>query len=231
MHTIYLIEDDPKITHLLADHLKKYDYEVVVPTAFEQLKQQFQLCSPSLVLLDINLPKYDGFYWCRQFRTISNCPIIFISARAGEMDQVMAIENGGDDYITKPFHFEVVMAKVKSLLRRTYGEYASAKNGKLLEIEGLSLAYDQHSLSYKTKTVDLSKREFTLVESFLENPGKVISRDDLLDRLWDDVQFVDDNTLSVNITRVRKKLAELGINESIETIRGIGYKLSVTWRD
>lgn len=231
MHSIFLIEDDPKIAHLLKEHLERYNYTVQIPTNFDQLKQQFIELQPSLVLLDINLPKFDGYYWCRQFRMISNCPIIFISARAGEMDQVMAIENGGDDYITKPFHFEVVMAKIKGLIRRTYGEYASTKNSNIIDLEGVTLSIDQHILSYNAQSIDLTKREFTLLETLFQNPGTIINRDTLLENMWDDIQFVDDNTLSVNMTRVRKKLADLGITDSIETVRGVGYKLSITWRD
>ncbi|MEH6941880.1 response regulator transcription factor [Bacillus sp. JJ722] len=231
MHSIFIVEDDPKIAQLLKEHLERYDYAVHIATAFDHLKQQLIEINPSLVLLDINLPKYDGYYWCRQFRTVSNCPIIFISARAGEMDQVMAIENGGDDYITKPFHFDIVIAKIKGLIRRTYGEYAVNNSSKMIDIDGLTLAVDQHTLSYKQQQTDLSKREFTLLETFFSQPGNIINRETLLENLWDDIQFVDDNTLSVNITRVRKKLADLGIEDAIETVRGLGYKLNVTWRE
>ncbi|MGM9925805.1 MAG: winged helix-turn-helix domain-containing protein [Bacillus sp. (in: firmicutes)] len=231
MHSIFLVEDDRKIAQLLKEHLERYDYTVHIAADFDHLKQQFIDIGPSLVLLDINLPKYDGYYWCRQFRSVSNCPIIFISARAGEMDQVMAIENGGDDYITKPFHFEVVMAKIKGIIRRTYGEYAAAKSANLIDVHGLTLSVDQHVLSFKQQQVELTKREFTLLETFLLHPGDIITRETLLENLWDDIQFVDDNTLSVNITRVRKKLADLGIADAIETVRGLGYKLMVTWGD
>lgn len=231
MHSIFIVEDDPKIAMLLKEHLERYDYVVHTTASFENLKQDVIELNPSLILLDINLPKYDGYYWCRQFRSVSTCPIIFISARAGEMDQVMAIENGGDDYITKPFHFEVVMAKIKGLIRRTYGEYALNQNTNLMDIDGLVLSIDQHTLSYQQQQTELSKREFTLLEALFSQPEKIISRDTLLEKLWDDIQFVDDNTLSVNITRVRKKLADLGIHDAIETVRGMGYKLNITWRD
>ncbi|QPA31404.1 response regulator transcription factor [Thermaerobacillus caldiproteolyticus] len=231
MHTILIVEDDYKIASMLKEHIEKYEYKVHIASQFTDIKKEFVEFCPHLVLLDINLPRFDGFYWCRQIRTISNCPIIFISARSDEMNQIMAIENGADDYITKPFNFDLVMAKIKSLLRRTYGSYANPLQPHIYEVSGLYLLYDQHMVQWNQYTIELTKKEFTLLERLLKKAGKIVSREELLESLWDDVDFVDDNTLSVNITRVRKKLQQLGIKNAIETVRGTGYKIVDTWSE
>jgi two-component system, OmpR family, response regulator len=141
----------------------------------------------------------------------------------------MAIENGGDDYITKPFNLDLVMAKIKSLLRRTYGSYAAPMQPRVYEVSGLYFLYDQHMAQWKDKTIELTKKEFILLERLAKKVEKIVSREELLESLWDDAEFVDDNTLSVNIARVRKKLQQIGIEQAIETVRGVGYKLIKTW--
>lgn len=229
MKKIYLIEDDPKIAGLLQDYLKKYEYDVIRAQSFDQIIEEFKLTDPHLVLMDINLPRYDGFYWCRKIRSISNCPIIFISARDSGMDQVMAIENGGDDYITKPFDFDVVQAKIKGIIRRIYGEYAVNRQSESIEIDGLQLHLTAMEATFQAKTAFLTKNEFILLKSFADQLNNVLSRTYLLENLWDDEHFVDDNTLSVNITRLRKKLDGIGIYNSIQTVRGAGYKMINTW--
>jgi len=182
-----------------------------------------------LVLLDINLPSYDGFYWCRQIRQESTCPVIFISARTGEMDQVMALENGGDDFITKPFHPELVLAKINSQLRRAYGEYASTTKERIIEQEGLQLYLERLEIHFDGQIAMLTKKEADILEALLSRYPRVAGREDLLEKLWDDQAFVDENTLNVNVTRVRKKLLEIGIKDAIETVRGVGYRLMITW--
>lgn len=229
MYKIFIVEDDPKLAQFLRNTLQKYDFTAYVVTNFSHLLDEFINYEPHLVLLDINLPSYDGFYWCRQIRMLSTCPVIFISARTGEMDQVMALENGGDDYITKPFHPEVVLAKVRSQLRRAYGEYATTQTERVLELNGLKLYPERFELSLKDESIPLSKKESDLIEMLMERHPKVAGRTDLLEKLWDDETFVDENTLNVNITRVRSRLAELGITNAIETIRKVGYQLHVTW--
>lgn len=229
MHKVMIVEDDPKIARHLSDLLQKYGFEANMITQFNNISEEFQSYNPHLVLLDINLPYYDGFYWCRQIRLISTCPVIFISARTGEMDQVMALENGGDDFITKPFHPEVVMAKVRSQIRRAYGEYAFANQERMINQQGLQLYPERLELTYQKRTVLLTKKEAEIIEMLMERYPRVAGREDLLAKLWDDQTFVDENTLNVNITRVRKKLMELGIEDAVETIRGVGYRLQVTW--
>lgn len=233
MYKIMIVEDDDKIAGILDDYLDKYGYEAIRATDYRNVKQSFIDIEPHLVLLDINLPQFDGFYWCRQIRTVSNAPILFLSARAGEMDQVMAIENGGDDYVTKPFHLEIVMAKIKSALRRSYGEYASLGQTMpdVIDVDRLTLDRGKGVLEWNGRKADLSRNEAKLLEELMRNAGRIIAREQLLEALWDDVTFVDDNTLNVNVTRVRKKLEEIGIDKAIDTVRGQGYRLLVTWRE
>lgn len=223
---ILICEDDPKLCKLLCQYLEKYGYVTEVVTNFNLVMETFHAHQPHLVLLDVNLPKYDGFYWCRQIRLVSKCPIVFISARDGEMDQVMALEYGADDYITKPFHYEVVMAKIRSQLRRVYGEYAPEPQERTVESGGLTLYAERMELLWQGETVSLTKREALLMELLLHRYPRVVSRELMLDKLWDE-SFVDENTLNVNIARVRKKLQELGLEDAVETIRGAGYRLSL----
>ncbi|WP_028551059.1 response regulator transcription factor [Paenibacillus sp. UNC451MF] len=233
MYRILIVEDDDKIASILQSHMDKFGYSALRVTDFRDIKQAYLSHKPDMVLLDINLPHYDGFYWCRQIRTVSNVPIIFLSARVGEMDQVMAIENGGDDYITKPFHLDVVIAKVKSVLRRTYGEYAgtSPMPRDIQNVAGLTLDASKNMMEWKGCKIDLSRNEFLLLDCLVRQADQIVTRESLLEALWDDIDFVDDNTLTVNVTRVRKKLEDIGIVKAIETIRGQGYRLNTSWGD
>lgn len=226
-----IVEDDKKISKLLQSYINKYGYEANIAKNFELILEQFEEIQPDLVLLDINLPNFDGFYWCRQIRTVSTCPIIFISARSGEMEQVMALENGADDYITKPFYYEVVMAKIRSHLRRIYGEYAPKPEERIVQKAGLKLYPEKMELKLNTITCALTKKETVLMEALLQRSPNIVSRQKILEKLWDDYTYVDDNTLSVNITRVRKKLESMGIKNSLETVRGAGYRLKITWNN
>lgn len=229
MQRIFIVEDDEKIADHLAREVQKYGYDVLIGIDFTNIMNEFNVYQPHLVLLDINLPSYDGFYWCRQIRQVSTCPVIFISARTGEMDQVMALENGGDDFITKPFSPEIVLAKIRSQLRRAYGEYATQNQERIVEQKGLQLFPERLEISFNNKTISVTKNEADIIEVLLERFPRVAGREDLLEKLWDDQTFVDENTLNVNITRVRKKLLEVGIADAVETIRGVGYRLHVTW--
>ncbi|AYV72026.1 response regulator transcription factor [Bacillus sp. PK3-056] len=231
MQKIMIIEDDVKIAEHLSAYIKKYQYEVITAIDFETIMATFRREKPDLILLDINLPSFDGYYWCRQIRKESLCPVIFISARTGEMDQVMAIENGGDDFITKPFHPDIVMAKIRSQLRRAYGEYALKQEERVLHEGDLSLYPERFELRFKDKVTQLTKKETDIIESLLDRYPRVAGRQDLLAKLWDDEAYVDENTLNVNITRVRKKFQELGIEEAVETVRGAGYRLRPTWKE
>ncbi len=231
MQKIMIVEDDPKIAVHLKTHIEKYGYYVTCVNDFEHVMNMFYETNPNLVLLDINLPSFDGYYWCRQIRKESVCPVIFLSARIGEMDQVMALENGGDDYITKPFSAEIVIAKIRSQLRRAYGEYATIPENRVLENEGLKFFPERLELTFGSKHISLSKKEADIIESLMERYPRVAGREDLLEKLWDDQSYVDENTLNVNITRVRKKFHEIGLEDAVETVRGAGYRLNVSWKE
>lgn len=231
MQKIMIVEDDPKIHTLLKQHIEKYGYAAEIADDFDNIIGQFNEIEPDLVLLDVNLPKFDGFYWCRQIRQVSTCPILFISAREGKMEQVMALENGADDYITKPFHYEIVMAKIASHLRRAYGSYAPKAAERTLELHGLVLYPERLECTLQDTKVELLKKESLLLEILIERYPRVVSRDRILEKLWDDQHFVDENTLNVYVTRLRKKLKDLGIEDAVETARGAGYRLKISWED
>jgi DNA-binding response OmpR family regulator len=224
-----IIEDDKKLSQLIKLHLERYSYKTYLIEDFSNIKAEFIKNKPKVVLMDINLPFFDGFYWCRDIRTISNVPIIFISARDSDMDQVMAIENGGDDFITKPFSYDVLIAKLKGVIRRVYGSYSD--NNEVLEIDSLIIYINKNVVEFNGKNVELSKNEFLLLHVLLKNVNKIVSRDTLLEILWNDIDFVDDNTLSVNMTRLRKRLEQLQLKNVIETKRGLGYKLINNWNE
>ncbi|WP_223069182.1 response regulator transcription factor [Paenibacillus caui] len=231
MFKIFIVEDDKRLVSLLKEHLHKFGYAARDVDDFESVRSEFESYDPHLVLLDINLPKYDGFYWCRQIRSLSTCPVLFISARDSKMDQVMALENGADDYLTKPFDYEIAVAKINSQLRRAYGSYAATQQQRIVTVAGLTLELDRLYLTLKEHKVELSHTEAKILDELMARPEQIVSRDRLLDKIWDDQAFVDDNTLNVYVTRVRKKLMSLGIREAIQTVRGQGYRLIPNWED
>ncbi|WP_123039522.1 response regulator transcription factor [Cohnella candidum] len=229
MYRILIVEDDDKIGAILRSCMEKYGFEAQVASRFRDITGEFAEYGPHLVLMDIHLPYFDGFYWCRQIRLRSNAPILFLSARSGEMDQVMAIENGGDDYVTKPIHMDLLMAKIRAALRRAYGEYAASPAGAdaqdALTANGLTLYGQRSELEWSGRRVPLTQNERLLAAALIRASERVVSREELLEALWDDAEFVDDNTLTVNVTRLRKKLDELGLPGAVDTVRGQGYRL------
>lgn len=221
MFRVMIVEDDLKIREIILENIKKWGYEGRAVEDFDQVLETFINYQPHLVLLDINLPSFDGFYWCGKIREISKAPIIFISSRNTNMDIVMAVNMGGDDFVKKPFSLEVLMAKVSALLRRTYSYVNTSTN--LLEHEGVVLNLNDNHIMYKDQKLDLTKNEFQILNILMKNNGYVVSREQIMQKLWEDESFVDDNTLTVNINRLRKKLADLGIKDFIKTKRGQGY--------
>lgn len=223
-----ICEDDPKLSELLKGHIMKYGFDAFIVEDFGAVLQVFRRIEPQLVIMDVNLPQYDGFYWCRQIRSLSTCPIIFISARSGGMDQVMALEYGADDYITKPLQVDVLIAKIRSQLRRVYGEYAVQAEERTVQKAGLTLYPERMELHFDGVAVLLTKKEAVLLEALINHYPRVAAREELLELLWDDQNYVDENTLNVNVNRARKKLMEIGLPDGIETVRGAGYRLQVT---
>lgn len=221
MFKIMLVEDDPKLRHLILENLNKWGFEGWATEDFHLLLQDFLRIEPHLVLMDINLPAYDGFYWCSKIRELSQVPVLFISSRDSNMDIIMAINMGGDDYIIKPFSLEVLMAKINALLRRTYS-YIDAET-MAIEYHGVVLNLKDNHLRYQEEVVELTRNEFKIAYLLMKSQGRVVSRDQLMRGLWEDESFVDDNTLTVNINRLRRKLMAVGLNDFIQTRKGQGY--------
>lgn len=222
MYRILVVEDDKVISEQIGKYLGKWGYEVETVKDFADVMGQFVTCEPQLVLLDIGLPFYNGYYWCSEIRKVSQVPIIFISSASDNMNVVMAVNMGGDDFVVKPFDLEILQAKIQALLRRAY---AFTAPGTVLEYQGVLLNMTDMSLSCCKNRVDLTKNEFRILQTLFEASGGVVSRDMLMKRLWDDECFVDDNTLTVNINRLRKRLAQVGLAELIQTKKGVGYLL------
>ncbi len=216
-----IVEDERTIADSVAETLGKWGFQTVLTEDFDQVLAQFVKEQPQLILLDINLPSYDGFYWCRQIRELSKVPIMFLSSRTTPMDIVMAMNMGGDDFIQKPFYTEVLLAKMNALLRRTYS-YAELGQD-VLEHDGVVLNLRDGHMLCGGQQAELTKNEFHILRLLMQHQGSILTRDKIMRSLWKDESFVDDNTLTVNITRLRKKLAELGKESFIVTRKGEGY--------
>ncbi len=233
MYRIMIIEDDGQLREQMSQILSVYGYQIEEVQDFHKVEEQFLESKPDLVVLDINLPYYDGNYYCRIFRRHSNVPIIITSARNSEMSQILSIELGADDYIVKPFPVELFMTKVNAMIRRSYGDYAQDTTDTRNDLEnnlgsgGLYLDEKSFKITAEDMVIELSKNEFKLMKAFLMKPNEVLTREGLLEELWDQSDFVDDNTLTVNITRLRGKLTELGYEDCIKTKRGVGYVFSI----
>jgi two-component system, OmpR family, response regulator protein BraR/BceR len=220
MYKVLIVEDDLIIAKAVKSHIKSWGLEAECVTDFKDVLAAFVSYSPQLVLLDISLPFFNGYHWCSEIRRLSKVPIIFISSVSDNMNIVMAMNMGGDDFIAKPFDLNVLTAKVQALLRRTY-DFAGQTN--LIEHNGAILNTSDSTLNYEGSKIELSKNENRILQVLLENKGKAVSRDTLMTRLWETDSYIDDNTLTVNITRLRKKLHEEGLSDFIMTKKGIGY--------
>lgn len=220
MYKILVVEDDPTIAAILKEQLCKWGYEAEIILDFNNVMDQFVKYDPQLVILDITLPFYNGFHWCMEIRKISKVPIIFASSASDNMNLIMAINMGADDFIAKPFDINVVVAKIQALLRRTYSFQGQVN---ILENNGAVLNLGDITLTYKNNKLDLSKNEFKILQILLENKNKAVSRDDIMKQLWESDSFIDDNTLTVNVTRLRKRLEDIGLVDFIKTKKGIGY--------
>ncbi|HFI0771407.1 TPA: response regulator transcription factor [Streptococcus suis] len=222
MQKILVIEDDKTISQLVAKNLINWGYQVQEVQDFQMVLEQMEEFQPHLILLDIGLPFFNGYYWCQEIRKTSRVPIMFLSSHDQPMDIVMAINMGADDYVTKPFEMTVLLAKIQGLLRRTY-DFVGEQS--LLWFEEVSLDLKSMQVSYGQDVEELTRNEFQILRVLFEHGKEVVSREELMRELWNSDIFVDDNTLSVNIARLRKKLAELGLPDVIATKKGVGYGL------
>ena len=220
MAKILIVEDDKIIVREMKKYMENWGYEAATIQNFKEILSEFAAFSPQLVLMDISLPFYSGYYWCEKIRQISKVPIIFVSSASDNMNIIMAVNMGGDDFIAKPFDFQVLMAKIQAILRRTYD---FADNSNLIEHKGLIFNLSDLTVLYNGKKAELTKNEARILQQLLEKKGKIVSRDSLMMRLWETDSFVDDNTLSVNVNRLRKKLEQLGLESFITTKKGAGY--------
>ncbi|WP_192986556.1 response regulator transcription factor [Carnobacterium mobile] len=223
MFKIMIVEDDLTIAHVLRDELQRWQYEAIVVTDFNTIIEEFTDKAPQLVLMDIQLPYFNGYYWCQEIRKFSQVPIIFISSRSENMDIVMAIQMGADDFISKPFDLTVAVAKVQALLRRTY-DFNEAEN--FLTYQQAILKLGESKFQYQEQEIELTRNELKIMELLFLSKGEYVSREDIMVKLWEDESFIDDNTLAVNIARLRKKLTALGLKDFILTKKGWGYGLS-----
>ncbi|WP_346896518.1 response regulator transcription factor [Clostridium sp. UBA7503] len=220
MKEILLVEDDLDLSKELSLSLSKWGFKANVIENFDRILKEFIEKNPQLVIMDVNLPYYDGFYWCKKIREVSKVPIIFLSSRDCNMDLVMGINNGGDDYITKPFSMEVLITKINALLRRTY-DYAG--NDSIMYYNNAVLDMERCTFKYGNNIIELTKNEIKILSVLIKSRGKIVSRDRLMMSLWNDDEFVSDNTLTVNVTRLRNKIKEIGLDDFIKTKKGIGY--------
>lgn len=218
---VLMIEDDVSILTLIQERFATWMIDVVGIDDFQHIMQAFEQHESQLVLIDIQLPIYDGFHWCREIRQQSNVPIIFLSSRDHPMDMVMAMQMGADDFVQKPFHIDVLIAKVQALLRRTY-DYKETTTA-IEQWCGAQLQYDRAIVTHGAQQVELTKNELFILRVLLAQKGSIVSRDDLIRKLWDDERFVNDNTLTVNVNRLRQKLEEIGLHNVIVTKKGLGY--------
>lgn len=218
---ILLIEDDVVIASQIKKDFASWNYTVETPMDFHEVLKDFEAIEPQLVMIDIQLPAFDGFHWCRQIRAISTVPILFLSSRDQPLDMVMAMQMGADDYVQKPFHMDVLRSKVQALLRRTY-DYQEVKEANN-QFHDAQVDYAASTISKGEQVIELTKNEQFILKVLLESPDEIVSRDDLMKRLWDDARFVNDNTLTVNVNRLRGKLEELGLVDVIVTKKGLGY--------
>ena len=222
MYKILIVEDDEVIAKTLKVHLEKWGYEAVCVQDFNHVMECFVKEQPSIVLMDIGLPFFNGYHWCTQIRNISQVPVIFLSSMSDNMNIVMAMNMGGDDFIPKPFDLEVLTAKIQALLRRSYDFTGTSS---MLEHKGAVLNLLNATLTWNGGQIELTKNELKILQTLMEHKEKIVSREELMEKLWESDAYVDENTLSVNVNRLRKKLSSVGLDDFILTKKGIGYRI------
>lgn len=223
MSKIFIVEDEKTIRDELNIFLSRYGYEIEAPDSFENIIENIKKSNADLILLDINLPIFDGYYICREVRKFSEVPIIVVTSRDSDIDELMSMNLGADDFVTKPYNTQILLARIESILKRIN---RSLKTTDVLEYNDMKVNLSNGTVSYNNETVEITKNELKILSYLIKNKGKIVSREKLMNYLWDCEMFIDDNTLSVNVTRIRKKLEEIGLKNVIETRRGLGYIIS-----
>ena len=222
MYKILIVEDDKTIANAVKKHVETWGYQAYATQNFQNVMEDFAREHPQLVILDITLPFYNGYHWCSEIRKVSKVPILFLSSAADNMNIIMAMQMGGDDFVAKPFDLTVLTAKIQALLRRSYD---FAGQTRIMEHCGVILNLADATLLYEGETLELSKNEYRIILTLLERTGSVVSRETLMEKLWATDSFVDENTLTVNVARLRKRLAGIGLSDFIETRKGLGYMI------
>ena len=222
MYKILIVEDDKTIANAVKKHVETWGYQAYATQNFQNVMEDFAREHPHLVILDITLPFYNGYHWCSEIRKVSKVPILFLSSAADNMNIIMAMQMGGDDFVAKPFDLTVLTARIQALLRRSYD---FAGQTRIMEHCGVILNLADATLLYEGKTLELSKNEYRIILTLLERTGSVVSRETLMEKLWATDSFVDENTLTVNVARLRKRLAGIGLSDFIETRKGLGYMI------
>jgi len=220
-YRVYLVEDDRMLAEEISRLLMKWGYEIRTAEMFDNSLDEFLAIQPHVVLIDVNIPSFDGFYWCKKIREITAVPIIYISSRDSSMDVIMGMNNGGDDYLAKPFDNAVLVARLQAVIRRAY-EY-NIQEPHVLRYRGLTVHLEEAVASYEDKKCELTKNELKILKLLLENQGKIVTRQALMRSLWNEEIYINENTLTVNVNRVRIKLEELGLKYFITTKKGMGY--------
>ena len=223
MSKIFIVEDEKSIRDELSIFLSRYGYEVEAPENFENIIEDIKKSNSDLILLDINLPIFDGYYICREVRKFSETPIIVVTSRDSDIDELMSMNLGADDFVTKPYNTQILLARIEVILKRVNRSLAPQD---VLEYKDMKVNLSNGTVNYNNKNIEITKNELKILSYLIKNKGKIVSRENLMNYLWDCEMFIDDNTLSVNVTRIRKKLEEIGLKNIIETRRGLGYIMS-----
>lgn len=220
MSKIFIVEDEKTIREELSIFLSRYGYEIEAPENFENIIEDIKKSNSDLILLDINLPIFDGYYICREVRKFLETPIIVVTSRDSDIDELMSMNLGADDFVTKPYNTQILLARIEVILKRVNRSLAPQD---VLEYKDMKVNLSNGTVGYNDKTIEITKNELKILSYLIKNKGKIVSRENLMNYLWDCEMFIDDNTLSVNVTRIRKKLEEIGLKNIIETRRGLGY--------
>ena len=223
MNKIIIIEDNERIRIELLELLNKHDYNAIGPDSFDNVVEYIENANPDLILLDINLPIFDGYHICKEVRKSSEVPIIIVTSRDSDVDELKSMNLGADDFVTKPYNTDILLARINTVLKRSSKISTTSKDSEILNYSDLKINLYNNSITYNDNTIELTKNELKILTFLIKNKGSIVSREDLMEFLWSSEYFIDNSSLSVNMTRLRKKITEVGMQDPIETVRGKGY--------